>query len=227
MRLLAAAIAIVLLSILLWLLLPDGAPTPQPDIALPSSDALAARIAEQLNGEQFDPSAELDAAVDSELLAARLAALTRTVTTQAVPSDQQLGAYLEQHRDRYRQTDFFSFDYLHFSALEYGAATRDQAQAALAALRAGSGVAGQVERLQESSQHALDQQFGRGFAAELASLWPQRPPSCWQGPLSGRGGLYLVCLRDYRAGALPSVEALRDQLINDWRFEQLRQQQGR
>jgi len=34
-------------------------------------------------------------------------------------------------------------------------------------------------------------------------------------------------LREYRRGQLPSMEALRDQLINDWRFEQFKRSEDR
>jgi len=213
---------IVLLAGAGWLASRTTSPPPQPAVALPSSAELAARIAAQINGRAPDPTARLDEPVDSAAIAARLATLTRTVTTAALPSDAELADYLTSHAQRYRQSDYFTFSYQFFSALDYGSMTRANAERQLEALRGGAAASPeQTQSIQQASGNTVDQQLGRGFAGQLAALWALRDEHCWQGPLSGRGGVYLVCLQEYRPGAMPTLDSVRDQLINDWRFEQL------
>jgi len=219
---------IILIGVLtIWLFAPS-IPAPQPQVTLPDSDRLAERIAAQISPGSNDPTAEIEQPIDSAALTARLSTLTRTVTTAREPSLEELQQFLDQNQQRYRQTDYFSFHYLFFSALDYGGQTRATAAAKLAELTAAiEDKTSSAETVERASQHQVDAQFGRGFSAQLAKHWQQCPPSCWQGPVSGRGGAYLVCLRDYRAGQLPSVKALRDQLINDWRFEQFKRSEDR
>lgn len=209
-------------------LMEPSKPVPQPQIALPDSDLLSERIAAQISPGSNDPTAEIEQPIDSAALAARLSMLTRTVTTAREPSPEELQDFLQKNQQRYRQTDYFSFSYLFFSALEYGAQTRAKAAQKLSEL------ANRSERhavsssnIDGASQQQVDTQFGRGFASRLAQLWSERQASCWQGPISGRGGAYLVCLREYRQGQLPTIDALRDQLINDWRFEQFKRSEDR
>lgn len=218
---LALLLPAITLAALWWLNRPPVQVT-QPQVALPSSSTLEKRIAAQLNDAIEDPTAALDDPVDSSAIAARLATLTRTVTTAALPSDDELADYLASRAERYRQSDYFSFTYRFLSALDHGAATRAVAERQLRELRdgTGEGTSGATS-VEERSALTIDQQFGRGFAAELAVLAASRDSSCWQGPISGRGGVYLVCITDYRAGVMPSLESIRDQLVNDWRFEKL------
>ena len=206
-------------------LMEPSKPVPQPQIALPDSDLLAERIAAQISPGSNDPTAEIEQPIDSAALAARLSMLTRTVTTAREPSPEELQEFLQQNQQRYRRTDYFSFDYLFFSALEYGAQTRAKAAEKMSGLDDLGPENFSV--IDNASQHQVDTQFGRGFSLQLAKLWGERQQSCWQGPISGRGGAYLVCLREYRRGQLPSMEALRDQLINDWRFEQFKRSEDR
>ncbi len=226
LALIALALLVATLAALWWLNRPT-LPVSQPQVALPSSSALEKRIAAQLGAASSDPTAALDDPVDSGAIAARLATLTRTVTTAALPTDRELADYLANRAERYRQSDYFTFEYRFFSALDHGAATRAVAERQLAELRDDTAIDdtatddNRAIGVEQSSALAIDQQFGRGFAAELAVLAASREPCGWQGPVSGRGGVYLVCIKEYRAGAMPSLESIRDQLINDWRFEQL------
>ena len=67
-----------------------------------------------------------------------------------------------------------------------------------------------------SSSQAIDSTFGRGFYEALIEL----PENVWVGPVQSGYGAHLVRLTDGKEPALPPFEAIREQVLTDWRRDQ-------
>lgn len=148
-------------------------------------------------------------------LAQKMAFLTTSVAQSMLPKDEALIAYLEANPDRFTMQGLLAFDQIR---IPEGA----DADAALAALSAGA----ELEEISISSllppsmpltsAQAIDATFGRDFYATLIDL----PDNTWAGPVQSGYGVHLVRLTGRQKPALPAFEAIRDQVLADWRRQQ-------
>lgn len=148
-------------------------------------------------------------------LAQKMTFLTTSVAQSMLPEDEILIAHMETNRKRFTMPGKLAFDQI---SLPEGA----NADAALAALNAGvdPNEVGNRSLLPLSmpmtSAQAIDATFGRDFYATLIDL----PLDAWAGPVQSGYGAHLVRITDRKEPVLPLLEALRDQVLADWRREQ-------
>ena len=91
---------------------------------LPEIAALEERIQLSLFGEQA-PATEgmgpdIDQPIDIEAMEAKLAGLTKNVTTLRQPTDQELIEYYQKNQSSYREISKFSFRQILFSRSKHG-----------------------------------------------------------------------------------------------------------
>jgi hypothetical protein len=69
-------------------------------------------------------------------------------------------------------------------------------------------------------QTQIDNTFGFGFAGKLITLINPKTVSlpCWDGPISGHNGVYLICVKSHQPGVLPDLASIKERVINDWRL---------
>lgn len=146
--------------------------------------------------------------------------LSQDLALLADPTDAQLQAFFEEHKQDYRIPPEFSFSHVYFNLDRRGDAAEADALEALAALRAqvpqparapergDRFMLGHDYRRQSSRQVARE--FGQSFADALAELEPG-----WQGPISSGYGLHLVFLEERVDGRIPSWIEVRDRLVMD------------
>ena len=133
----------------------------------------------------------------------------------AAPSDAELAAYLDAHRDRYATAPRVAFEQRYFST-DRRADARGDATRALRALAAGEDVTsdpfllGQTQAL--TSQTALAQRLGSDFAAEVFQA-----ESEWTGPVESRYGFHLVRITERTEAVVPEVGSIRSELHHAWR----------
>ena len=188
---------------------------------LPDIDVLQQRIQTNLFG---DNSAEIDSVgtdtdqiMDPQAMEAKLAGLTKNVTTLRQPSDQELLDYYRQHQAEYRGFSLFNFRHLLFSSAKYGGSAYQQAEQRLQQIREGD-EAINAEAYQGASDQ-IEDRFGRSFADKLLVLAMQpRIQPCWTGPIASRLGAHIICIDNAVVGEIPNLEEVRSQVINDWRF---------
>jgi len=137
------------------------------------------------------------------------------------PTDEDLRAYLEHHRDAYRTDVRLSFAHVFLSAELRGDAVQQDAARMLDTVQSSKGVVDPAAlsdptlleiRFEDVPLRDVAAQFGDEFAERVAEL----PVGQWQGPIQSGYGLHLVLVgarTDDRALALDEV---RDTLRRDW-----------
>jgi hypothetical protein len=138
------------------------------------------------------------------------------------PDEQELVAYLEQHRDRFRREAELGFSQVFFKE-ETPESEIDQALAQLAR----AGAAADLHqfgdpimlpaRLPLTPLDMIDNQFGSDFAANLADI----EVGTWQGPLRSGYGLHLVLVLEKRPAIDPQLEEVRDVVVRELMAERI------
>lgn len=192
-----------------------------------------AELQTRINRKLFDNSmvdvpgigADIDSSIDQDAMEARLAGLTKNVTTQKIPSAQQLEKFYQQNRDNYREPAKLWLWVDTFSTARYGGQVFEQAQQALGNLstreadRETDRETNSFDRYGAILSTELEEKYGRAFTAKLLSLIRDSDLlPCWAGPISSAIGAHLVCVKEIDWGAYTPLEEIKSQLINDWRF---------
>jgi len=188
---------------------------------LPDIDALEKRIEINLFGEEAPATqgmgADIDQPLDMEAMEAKLAGLTKNVTTLRQPTAQELNDFYQQHQADYREFSNFSFRHLLFSSIKYGGSAYQQAEQVLAQIKAGQ-LPTEADKYQGTSDQVAEK-FGSSFADKLLTLaLDSQAEQCWTEPTASKLGVHLVCIDNAVLGKIPSLEEVRSQVINDWRF---------
>lgn len=167
---------------------------------------------------QHDPVIRRRLAQKLEFLAKDLAALTP-------PTDEELLAYFNQHRERYQQPARYSFSQVYFNPDKRGDKVLEDANRTKATLLQVQADTTQLGTLGDSSLlplHYTDvtgfevrKQFGSDFSETLSKLSTGR----WHGPIQSGYGLHLVYLSDIRQPAPPVFTEVRQRVAEDWKAE--------
>lgn len=139
------------------------------------------------------------------------------------PTDAELTAYLETHREKFATPARYSFDQVNFSADKRGAAAEADARRVLVALNSGSppdpASVGDPTLLPFSVEGADAAEISRGFGEEFAAALSSLPPGKWSGPVASGYGIHLVRLRAVTAGAPPALAEVRAEVLREWLHE--------
>ena len=185
------------------------------------NDALQQRINNKLFGDEIIDApgmgAELDATNDASAMQAKLAGLTKNVTTQQLPSAEQLQLFYALNKKRYRNASTFWLTVITFTTANHGGQVFQQAQRALDA--GGDPEGDLIDRDAAISSTQLAARHGQSFVESLMTVTEQSTSlPCWYGPISSSQGAHLVCVNKVVWGTYPHLEEVENQLINDWRF---------
>ena len=195
---------------------------------LPDIDALEKRIEINLFGEEASATqgmgADIDQPLDMEAMEAKLAGLTKNVTTLRQPTEQELAEFYQANQADYRQDSKFSFRQILFSRSKQGGQAYQKAQQALMEIAEGQMPLGDSSDLQGQyglrSADKIDREFGNNFSAKLQQAVLDNQPNlpCWTGPITSNQGVHLVCIETAVLGRIPDLDSVRSQVINDWRY---------
>ena len=200
------------------------------------SAVLQQRINSQLFGQAItEPpgiGAEIQSTTDRSAMQAKLARLTKNVTTQQLPSADELAVFYKLNRERYRNPSKFWLEVISYTTAKHGGRVFEQAKQGLDT--------GQTPGGDRRNQHAaistieLENLYGQSFVDSLMEIEQTRVKSkienkiesktegaalpCWYGPISSSQGAHLVCIQRVTWGDYPPLEEVENQLINDWRF---------
>jgi len=149
------------------------------------------------------------------------------------PSEEDLVAYFEAHKDRYQEPALYTFTQVFIDPDKRGDATLDDAEAIKATLIArgdaieGAGALGDDFMLQsyypEKDPLEIQKFFGSGFAESLVDLSPGQ----WHGPVLSGYGTHLVYVSSIREPLPPVFAEVRERVVQDWtteRSEELNEQ---
>ena len=179
----------------------------------PDSETLEALLAAWLREEIFYREAlrrglDADDTVVRRRLVQKLEFLVQDMTPGAV-SDGDLEAYFEEHRERYRLPERWTFEQQQY-------ATKAEAEAALEALRRGEGLPRGREDLPRhfvgKSQAELQQALGSALASALREV----PQNQWAGPLESPFGSHLLRLGARLPAELPPLSFVAPRVRTDY-----------
>jgi len=142
-----------------------------------------------------------------------------------VPTEDDLGAYLNQRADTYRTEPKVSFEHISFSHDRRGESGKADAAAALVELNVKNGAALALDALGDATLLPVDfhlstksevaRMFGEAFAEQLLEVGTGR----WSGPIESVYGFHLVRIRDRIPGSVPELANVRDAVLRDFLAE--------
>jgi hypothetical protein len=152
--------------------------------------------------------------------------LENLVAAEVNPTETELKAFYDARAEEYRAEPVYTFTHIFFDGQGDMAQARARADALLAA---NSGIA-----FEQASQHGDRYPFlqnyverTRGFVASnfsadfVAQLDTLVPGETWQGPLASRYGWHLVMLRERTEASMPPFDAIRERVLDDYRYDAL------
>ena len=142
------------------------------------------------------------------------------------PQAEEIQAFYEQNKQRYKGDYNVSFEHLAFPFSIYGSEAINESKKKLVAIDekyVGKLFTG-VMREGLNPKIDVEKTFGYGFALRLAdriaNLDPQKS-SHWIGPIMGKDGVYLVKLKYFKISAAPPLLEIYEEVKNDWLLEQI------
>jgi hypothetical protein len=151
--------------------------------------------------------------------------IVKDLVALAPPTDDQLLAYFNAHRDRYQEAARYTFTQVFIDPDKRGDATLDDAEAIKAQLIAQGdaikdpGALGDATMLAnyypERDQMEIQKLFGSGFAESLVAL----PPGQWHGPVLSGYGTHLVYVSHISVPPQPVFAEVREQVEQAWTTE--------
>ncbi len=162
-------------------------------------------------------------------LAQRLQLLIQSLITPEEPSEDELRSWFKENEKEFTQPDLYSLVHLYFSPDKRGAATEDDAEAALAMLESLGEIPADFEsygdRLLPQSYYAdqteagLSRVFGQGFVDEVIKL----EPGAWRGPVISGYGIHLVYITEVTRASAPDFSEFAEQAKEAWTAEKGRE----
>lgn len=148
-------------------------------------------------------------------LVQKMTFLSTSVAQSAVPDDETLEEYMQENAVQYASSARMSFVQFGLEEGIDGAAIVE----ILVQLRngetptEGGGPVLLPGAFNDANVQQVDGTFGRGFFGRVAEL----PVGTWSGPVQSGYGLHLVRLDQFQASEPPQLDAVRDDVLFDWR----------
>ena len=190
-----------------------------------------ARLVQKMRAVSSDPSLDDEAlrasavalGLDDDLVIRRILREKVRVLLQRgprdePPTDSELLAYLEQHRDRFLRPALVSFQHVFLSPTAHGRKLERDAAALLRTLRSRPLSPGDIARLSDPfalglSFHAVDRaKIARFLGDDVASAVERLPVGTWSDAIRSPFGVHLVRVEERIPERMPSLEAVRQQI---------------
>jgi peptidyl-prolyl cis-trans isomerase C len=156
-------------------------------------------------------------------LAQKLEFLAKDLVALTPPTEADLQAYFEQHRERYEEPVLYTFTQVFIDPDQRGDATLEDAEKIKAELIArgddteDAGALGDRFMLQnyfpQKALSEISKQFGSGFTESLIELRPGQ----WHGPVLSGYGVHLVYVQGIIEPPAPEFAQVRDRVAVDWK----------
>ena len=155
----------------------------------------------------------------------KMSYLTQDLADPAPSSEAELRKFYDDSPARFETPELVTFDQVFFSPSERGDAVRADAEAGIAALRAGRApdTVGDRTPLRATYERAPREQVAVLFGAALAEAVFTLPPGDWVGPFQSDFGLHAVRLRARSERRLPPFEEIRDQVADEFAAQRRRE----
>jgi hypothetical protein len=147
------------------------------------------------------------------------------LTAPQPPTEADLQAYFDAHKDRFRLPDRFSFQQVYLNPGKHTGDVRQTAVELLAHLNTEGSSAVNPNlmgdatllpaQLDSVTKRKVANTFGREFAKHIDNI----PTGRWSGPYGSSYGLHLVRITKRQAGGLPAIAAIQPILEREWYAE--------
>lgn len=168
---------------------------------------------EVLYREALKLGLDADDAIVRRRLSQKMDMLAASSAESAVPSEDQLAAWLEEHPERFASDAVLSFDQRWFEsendANEALQSTRNNAEQQVL-----GGSLSLPPSVEGESLRNVRSQFGEQFVRGLGGT---EVSDEWAGPIPSGFGWHLVRLRRKELGSVPPLEDIRQRVEDDWR----------
>lgn len=157
----------------------------------------------------------------------KIVAMASLPVDAAKPGDAELQSYLDKNPKRYAGDDTYSFEQVWLGENTPANRERARAMADASAHQPGSfdavanalPVSPIARTHRDQSASDVANTFGGSFATGLANA----PPDKWVGPVLSGFGVHLVRLTRRVPAMAPTMDAVRAQVLNDWRSAKVRE----
>jgi hypothetical protein len=158
-------------------------------------------------------------------LAQKMEFLTADIADLEEVSDESLQTFYEENAEDYQIPTELGFRQIFFSTDEREDAAAD-AKALLPSLNDGS--LSFDDAVEQSDRTLLSPEFstselpliGRQFGTEFIDAIGEQQPGEWFGPVKSGYGIHLVKILERKEGHLPELDTIREDVLNDYRYEQ-------
>ncbi len=195
---------------------------------LPDKYDLQQRIDQALylkqSGVDQTIGADIERIIDPQAMEAKLAGLTKTVTLSREPTTEELQLFFQRNHENYREASKFAYSQLTFPFANHGGLATAKAQQALSNIKANNNFLSVLDEPPEEvfkTSLQLDDLYGQGFGDKLLDLitdYQGEALPCWSDPVTSKMGAHILCFKQVTVGAVPELESVRSQVINDWRY---------
>jgi hypothetical protein len=158
-------------------------------------------------------------------LAQKVEFIFADIASQAEPTDAVLTAYLSANTEKFEIPARISFLQIYLNSDKRGDHVQSDAKYLLDELTLpdssvdilAAGDAFMFGQQHESlTEHGVARLFGKDFASKLFSL----PSGDWQGPVRSGYGLHLVQISNRTTPMQPSLDTVREKVLNEWHSRQ-------
>ena len=159
----------------------------------------------------------------------KLTGILSAVSDKKSPSREELVLFYENNKHRYEGDIIFEFLYLVFPSNSSRTDSFSQAEQKLKIINSEEEISpwhfsGNLDPYLPSNS-SLVRKFGYGFASKLKTLLDEekleKTPG-WIGPIMGRDGAYLLNISSISTSSAPNLDAIIEEVTNDWRLDQIK-----
>lgn len=165
----------------------------------------------------------------------KLSAMIKASGDKKTPSDEELFIFYQENKRSYGGKVALKFPFYFFSSIQLGGQALEKSRAALASLNAGlapleadsfseKGFFDGEYGWSDERDSEIYKTFGSGFGKKIEVIikdLEQEALPCWEGPISGRLGYYVVCIEEVIITAPPPLDQVSEEVINDWRLSKI------
>lgn len=150
--------------------------------------------------------------------------ISEDLAAQTQPTEDQLRSYLNNHPEKFRVDQHFTFRQVYLDPARHGRRLNADVQQMLARLNNAGAKAdlsqmGDPFLLEPSSQDVSASDVARDFGEKFSAALIEVPTGSWQGPIESGLGMHLVYVSKRTDGRIPDLNAVRDVVRREWTNE--------
>ena len=196
---------------------------------------ISANLEKKILGDDIEEEpADLSPSTNKAMMV-KLSAMIKASDDKKSPSDKELSVFYQENKRSYGGKVILKFPFYFFSSIQLGSQALEKSRVALASLNAGlasleadsfseKGLFNGEYSWSDDRGSDIYKMFGSGFGKKVAIIIEESESGalpCWEGPISGRLGYYIVCIEHAKITDPPPLDQIKDEVINDWRLSNI------